>query len=285
MQFMPVGDRYRQWRQRPSHRLATGVVLLLGVLVVAFIGYSMTSRSPHRPEATIQEQANTVIALPTASASPCQPAAPRLVRLAQQLRDDPSNVRIAVMGDSTRDDKTAGRFIVRSLRSRLAPAKVISFGRAGFTLTKYRHRLLQQRVRAMQPDLIELSIGIDDLRRGASTGREFRRHLGSYVTRLHSRVPKADIILSVPAALAMHDVDGQHLVRPGTADRVTHELRAAYLTVAGKHRYVVLNDVQQQITSTHADPFQPPRFLADQVNPDAFTGHEIAKLIADDVTC
>jgi lysophospholipase L1-like esterase len=223
----------------------------------------------------------------TSSAVPCA-ADPHLARTAAVVATSPSAVRIALVGDSTRNVHLAPTAaLVRELRRRLRPGAVAAFGISGMTLHRYLHDPeLPARVRAFRPTLVEISIGVNDLRVDQAAGPRLAADLVALASDLHAAVPGADLLLSVPAALATHDVGGHHYVvgPPGAAQRATTALRTAYLRAARTVGYAGLADVQRTVTGTRADPADPPRFLVDQLHPSARTAVRIADTITGRIT-
>jgi lysophospholipase L1-like esterase len=221
-------------------------------------------------------------------------ADPHLARTAAVLARSPSAVRIALVGDSTRNEDvapTAG--LSRELRRRTRPAGVAGFGISAMTVRHYLddpRRLA--RIRAFRPTLVEISIGINDLRVDQDAGSRVTADLVSFTEALHRAVPGADVLLSVPAALSTHDVGGHHYVLgpdgavnpQGAAQRVTTALRTAYLQAARTLGFAGLDDVQRAITGTRADRADPPRFLVDQLHPSARTAARIADSIVGRIT-
>lgn len=221
---------------------------------------------------------------------------PQLQRTATAITGSPKSVKVAILGDSTRDEDSAGLTFVQTVRAELpsVPAgNVVSFGKNGATLTAYTQmESVQAAILDFKPTVIELSIGINDLRLGQAP-ELFTQNLEAYLSELHTDIPGADIIISVPGALSTRDIGGNGYVKgsngavnpAGAAQAVTTELRAAYLTVAGKLDYVALVDAQEKVTGTDADASEAPRFVTDQLHPNAATSKAVAKLIAAAVTC
>jgi len=232
---------------------------------------------------------------PFVSASPsvsCDPGDPNLARAAAAYKSAPSDFHVAVLGDSTRDESAAGVALMTSLRQEFAGADVRSFGRNGFPLSRYADETgIRDAVREYQPDVIELSIGINDFRQGRGDVDTFTDEMVDYVNTLSQENPDADIILSVPAALSTVNVgDANYLtgsngrVNPdGLAQDITQQLRAAYTTASQRLEGIALLDVQQAITGTDADASPSPVFLRDQIHPNDKTAASVAALIADRV--
>jgi lysophospholipase L1-like esterase len=267
---------------------AVVAVVLAAAGVVALVAVS--SRGEQRPSAA-----------PTIGLA-CRADA-HLSRAAAALRSRPAAVRIALVGDSTRSElepPTAGLY--RRLREQtgrggglagMSADDIGDFGVRGITVHTYvTDPARLARVAAFAPTLIDISIGINDLRVDQSAGPRVQADLLRLVGTLRGAVPDADILLSVPAALSAVDVGRRHLVvdgsgavnPPGAADRVTTELRDAYLQVARETGYVGLNDVQREVTGTRADTAAPPRYLVDQLHPSAATSARIADTIVGALT-
>jgi lysophospholipase L1-like esterase len=238
------------------------------------------------------------------SAAGCGPADPHLVRTAALLSSDPAAVRIALVGDSTREEalpSTAGLYRrLRTAQTRpggglagMPPEHIAGFGVGGVRLRDYLSdagRLA--RIRAFDPTLVEISIGLNDLRVDQDAGPRVAADLVRLVDSLHEAVPGADVLLSVPAAISAVDVGRRGYVvgrggtvnPPGAAQRVTTVLRWAYRRAAGELGYAGLNDVQEKVTGLRADTADPPRFLVDQVHPSAATAARVADTIVAAIT-
>ena len=230
-------------------------------------------------------------------------ADPHLAHTAALLTTTPSQVRIALVGDSTRNESQPPMdALFQELRRQtqpggglagVAPSGIASFGVSGMTVHDYLDdpsRLA--RIVAFRPTLIEISIGINDLRVDQAAGPRVTADLIAFAGTLHGAVPGADVLLTVPAALTTHDIGGHHYVvgadgtvnPPGAAQEVTTALRTAYLQAAHTLGYAGLDDVQRAVTGTKADPADPPRFLEDQLHPSARTNARIADTIVETVT-
>jgi lysophospholipase L1-like esterase len=225
----------------------------------------------------------------------CVAGAPQLARTAALLETDPGAVRIALVGDSTRDENVGAAALYSAMRAGLPtvdPANIINFGRNGFSLDRYAaDSALQADLVDISPTLIEVSIGINDLREGEGTAAGFQGELEQYIEGLHAALPDTDILLSIPAALSTVNVAERNYLTgadgtinsAGAADVVTQSLRSAYLTTADNLDYVALNDVQTLVTGLAADTSPQPKFLADQLHPTAETYSAIAGLIVSAV--
>lgn len=202
--------------------------------------------------------------------------------------------KIVLLGDSTRDPEGPGQPLVDALKGDLAGSEVLALGSNGASLAVYRDSGATQQAVAFEPDVVELSIGINDLRSDQSAARaqQFTDDLKAYVVSLHEQLPDAALHLTVPAALSTQDVDDFGFVTSqtgainpaGAADKVTKSLHKAYLDVAGALDYVDLLDVQEEITGTSADTSKKPKFLSDQIHPNPKTASEIAGLLAEAVS-
>lgn len=283
--------------RRRLKRNAKRVVPIVGLVVLAMATvFVVASALRPGPEVT-QAAAPKVQTVTPSAAATCTLPYPQLKRTATALAGSPETVKVAVLGDSTRDERAAGLPLMQALRAELpgVPAgNIVSFGKNGAPLAAYSQMDdVQASIRDFKPTLIELSIGINDLRFGTVAPESLTQNLEAYVAKLHADIPTADIIISVPGALSTHDIGAKGYVKgsdgvvnpPGAAQAVTTGLRGAYLAVAKKLDYVALNDVQAKITGTDADPSEPALYVGDQLHPTAATSKAIAKLITAAITC
>lgn len=286
-------------------------LIVVGVIALAVLWPLATSREgDHLPQAEVDRMeaagasAAAADAAEASAAAGCVPADPHLSRTAALIGTDPGSVRVAIVGDSTRDEEineAAGlygrlREFHTSERGGLTgvdPANIRGFGSNGAPLSFYMND--DERIAtivAFQPTLIELSIGINDLRLDQGAGPQFQANLVAFVNELHAALPGADVLLSVPGALSTIDVGDKHYVQaadgtvnpPGAAQAVTTTLREAYHAAAEQLGYVGLNDVQEKITGTDADSEEPLRYLFDQLHPTAKTAARVADTIVNTLT-
>lgn len=245
----------RRWLRRLSSLKGQPVVVVGALALVTAVGVTVLVNV--RPSAS-----------PSTPTTRCVPA-----------------TRIAVLGDSTRIP-TAAEPLIEALAVE-SGAIVRSFALNGHSLWSYGERPIIEEVERFEPDAVELSIGLNDLRMDQSPDRValFTEQLGAYVDTLHDRLPGVRrLVLSVPAAISTHDIGGAAFV-VGDPAEVTTSLRGAYLAVAGSRPYVILNDVQAEITGTSPDDSATPRFLIDQLHPSRETAARIGELIAGHMTC
>lgn len=244
------------------------------------------------------------VATPSAgSPGPCA-ADPHLVGTTALLRADPAAVRLAVVGDSTRDiHAPTSSALYRRLRGfqtgpdgalRGVPARNIgAFGISGITVQTYATDPVRlAAVEAFRPTVVEVSIGLNDVRADQTAGSRVEDDLVRLVDTLHAALPLAEFLLSVPAAISAVDVAAHHYILgrdgsvnpPGAAERVTTELHRAYLNAVARLGYVGLDDVQRKVTGLHADTANPPRYLADQLHPSRRTAERVADTIVQSIT-
>lgn len=277
--------RYRKKRRRKIKISQVWTIVIVAVLSVGAFGLAAAALAPRTPPST---SSSKLPEAQTATTAPeCTPAS--LPRSADVYASAPSELRIAVLGDSTRDE-TARPAFYDALRRELPGAQITSFGSNGSSLDRYLDdQERQTAIRDAAPTLIELSIGINDLRLDQTNRDEFTALLTGYVETLRADLPDAEILLSVPASLSTQDVGGvgylvgaDGTVNPaGMAQRITDDLRSAYLSVAERVPGVVLLDVQTELTGTEADASPEPQYLSDQIHPDQEASAAIAGLVAD----
>lgn len=236
------------------------LVALMAVVTLAFCGWVLFRDTTPEPSA-----ATDPVVTPSASNGCDAPA------------------RLALLGDSTRDEAAAGGPFADALRAALSGTEVRSFGLNGVSLDRYVTDPVQRQLGKWEPDALEVSIGINDLRLDQSPQRvaQLQADLGGYLDSLHGQFPSAVLVATVPAALNVNDIGEAGYVKPPeAAATVTRDLRSTYLAVASERPWLTLVDAQEHVTGTEADESNPPRFLMDQVHPSPETAATIAGLVA-----
>jgi lysophospholipase L1-like esterase len=214
----------------------------------------------------------------SAASTVCWPSNHGLDRARQVLVSDREHFHMVELGDSTRDPNITGPGIPQALITRLglAQQQIAPMGRAGQTLRGLLESDEVAQAAATDPDLVELTIGINDWRVDQTIGRQFEQDLADLVESVVQAMPDADVMLSIPGAFASDDVGGNGFVLDrdgevnpdGAPQAASSGLRAAYLAMRGRWPNVTVVDMQTAVTGTQVRPSWVSGLMTDQVHPN-----------------
>lgn len=218
-----------------------------------------------------------------------------LSRWRNKLATSASTVKIVFIGDSTSDSATEAVALQNSLQNLhagpggqlegMSTSNIIMRGVNGvtratyFSTSSYLNTLI-----ADNPDLVIYSLGINDVRTGATTESQLAAGITSDVTWLRTNLPNTDIVLRIPNSFTTDDVSANGFVVPNSsAQAYTDTIRNAYHSLAGVWPHVVVWNSQDAIFGrTCRTKANAQRLMKDQLHPSKGYGYPlIAEVLAD----
>jgi lysophospholipase L1-like esterase len=182
-----------------------------------------------------------------------------LERWYAKLASDPGAVKINMIGDSTSDPTTDAVEIRTRLRTAhtlpgeglegVATANITSRGRNGKSVAEWiANTAWVDEVVADDPDLLIVSLGINDIRLGLTSTATLAANLESFVETLISRMPDADIVLRTPNSFLSDDTAATGFVSPvASAQAYSTALREVYAGLKNRWPHVVVWNAQDRL--------------------------------------
>lgn len=156
--------------------------------------------------------------------------------------------------------------------------RIRGFGYSGLTLAGWlADSAKQAALIAAAPDLIELSMGINDVRLGLCDLPTMIARLQAFIAWRNTNLPTADLLLRVPNAMLSQNVgtlnyvqaapgDGSSINPAGAAQAYSKLLRDAYMAIKGMaYQHVDVIDTQAEVTGFLSRWSHP--LMADQLHP------------------
>jgi lysophospholipase L1-like esterase len=207
----------------------------------------------------------------------------------QKFAESPAAAKIALIGDSTRDSAAAGLLFHNSIKFHIAqgrllegmtPANVLNHAFNGATVQFITNTANMAALTAAAPDLVEVSMGINNIRATALTTDQMETILAAGIEAIRAAVPGVPIIGTIPNSFLTTDVGGAGSVVPnGDAQAKSTILRAAWLRMMDRWPDVLVRDTQETIFGTVSPATSP--FMGDQLHPStAGTDASAAELAA-----
>lgn len=232
------------------------------------------------------------IVLANPDGTPWSPDDSSVDRWLSKLAADPANAKIVFVGDSTSDFATDAKAIGDRLKlvhtlpgeglEGMNPANIISHGRNGSKLlTEWLTTpAWTDAVIASGPDLIVISLAINDKRDGSKSNEEIRAGLVTLVELFRTALPSADIILRTPNSFLSDDPGATGWVTPlASAQQYSADLRNIYGSLVGRWSNVVVWDAQDRVFGRTSRPLASTMgLMKDILHPSLLVGYP---LIAD----
>lgn len=191
------------------------------------------------------------------------------------LNESPATAKIALVGDSTRDSAAAGLAFHNSLKSNIAPgsrlegmvdANVLNFGVNGGTIEAITTTVKMAALTAAAPNLVEFSMGINNIRATAQTVDSMEALLVAGVEKIRAAVPGVPLVGSIPNPFLTTADAGNYVTPNSEAAAKSAVLRAAYLRLVDRWPDVLIRDTASTfgLVSTATSPY-----MVDQIHPNS----------------
>ena len=194
----------------------------------------------------------------------------------KKLQSSPSTAKIAIIGDSTRDNSSSGSVFHTAVKSQMgsgqplegmSASNVLNFGYNGQLIAQITSVQHLADLTTASPDIWEASFGTNDLRATSLTENDMVTRLIAGVNAIRTAIPGVPGILTVPASWLTTDVSANGYVVPNSeAAAKSVIMRAAYLRLVDQWPDVIVKDDQEQVFGIGSLATSP--FMGDQIHPN-----------------
>ena len=191
-----------------------------------------------------------------------------------KLSENAANAKIAIVGDSTRDVAANGVNFHNALKYHtgfgrglegMVDSNILNFGYNGATIQSITSDAHTLSLTNAAPDLIEFSMGINNIRNQPLTTGQLEDMLVEGIEKLRVAAPGVPIVGSVPNFFLSVDGGAGYVSPNEDAQSKSIILRNAYLRLLGRWPDVIIRDTRSIFgtTSLASSPF-----MGDQIHPN-----------------